>query len=89
MPVDITSHSRWRDTRDQRLNDPDWRRVFDVDAIDGDTVRGSGYWEVRSRTVGDERADTEGPWETVPGGMVTHDQFSASEFTDRFVPLRT
>jgi hypothetical protein len=89
MHVEITLQSRWLDTADTRLNDPDWRRVFDVEAVDGDTVRGSGYWEVRDRAQGDDRVDIEAPWGRVPDGMVKPDQFSASEFGGRFKPLGT
>lgn len=86
-PVGITPNSRWLDTGDTRLNDPDWRRVVDVDAVDGDTVRGTGYWEVRDRAAGDQRTDIEAPWGRVPDGMLKKDQFNASEFGDRFTPL--
>jgi hypothetical protein len=62
---------------------------FDVEAVDGDTVRGAGYWEVRDRAQGDDRADIEAPWGRVPDGMVKPDQFSAFEFGGRFKPLGT
>jgi hypothetical protein len=87
MPVEVTPQSRWLDTGGPKVSDAGWRRVFDVEAVDGDDVRGTGHWEVRDRTEGDDRAEVEAPWGRVADGMVKPGQFSVSEFGGRFKPL--
>lgn len=85
--VHLTAHSRWLDTADKRLNDSDWRRVFEIKAVDDDTVRGIGYWEVRSREPADERTDVDAPWAQIAGGMIQPGRFSTTDFGVRFSPL--
>jgi len=85
--VDITPQSRWLDTGDTRVSDRDWRRVFVVDAVDGETVRGTGLWEVRDRVEGDDRDDTDAAWHTFENGMETPAQFATAEFGMRLQRL--
>ena len=80
---DIGAGTRWLDTA-KTVNDPNWRRVFDVTAAVGDTVTGVGYWQTRSGGVWDEHARQ---WAPTEDGLRKTEQLPADEFRQRFQAL--